>query len=94
MAYSTSNPPRMDVQPIAGQRRWQYVSTDASAAVRVANYITNGLDLGMKVNDLVVLHDTTNGIISTLKVASVSTTAPGAVNLADATVIGSATNTD
>lgn len=94
MAYSTSNPPRLVSQPIAGQRVWQYVHTDASATVRVSGYITNGGNLGMKVNDLVLLFDTTNGIVSTLKVATVSSTAPGAVDLADATVVGSATNSD
>lgn len=92
MAYSTSNPPRLVSQPIAGQREWQLVTTDASATVRVTGYISNADDLGMKVNDLVTLFDTTNGIVSTLKVASV--TAGGAANLADATVVGSATNTD
>lgn len=94
MAYETSNPPRLVSQPIAGQRVWQYVDGDASATVRVTGYITNGGRLGMKVNDLVMHFDTANGIVSTLKVVTVSSTAPGAVDLADATVVGSATNSD
>jgi hypothetical protein len=96
MAYSTSNPPKLVLQSIgnSGPAIWQYSSADASATVRVTGYITNGGALGMKVGDLVLMYDTGGGILSTLKVATVSATYPGAVDLADATVVGSATNTD
>ena len=57
MAYSTSNPPRLVQQPIAGLRMWQYDSVDAVTAVRVSGYFTNGWDLGMRKGDIVVVLD-------------------------------------
>lgn len=88
--YSTSNPPRLVSQPIAGQRTWQYVSPDAIATVNTSGYITNGGALGMKVGDRVEVTDTTNNIISSCTVVSVSSTAPGAVDLSDGVTIGTA----
>lgn len=55
--YSTSNPPRLVAQPIAGLRMWQYTSDDAVTAVRVSGYFTNGYDLGMRQGDIVVVLD-------------------------------------
>lgn len=96
MAYSTSTPPVCLPGTIGnfGQGLWVLQGTDASATVRVTGYISNGGDLGMKVGDLVIYYDTNLGITSTLNVATVSATAPGAVDLQDATVVGSTTNTD
>lgn len=97
MAYSASNPPILATQAIGyqpGARRWYLTGTDAVATVRVSGYISNGGSLGMKVGDLVEYFDSNLGITSTLNVDSVSSTYPGAVDLADATVIGSTTNTD
>jgi hypothetical protein len=97
MAYSTSNPPALLSQLIgsqAGSRKWKLTGTDAAATVRVTGYITNGGALGMQVGDLVEYYDSNLGIVSSLKVATVSSTYPGAVDLADATTIGSATNSD
>lgn len=98
MPYVTSNPPAlMSSGPLTndfGLRIWAYSSTDASATVRVTGYITNGGALGMVVGDIVMMRDTTNNILSTLRVVSVSSTYPGAVDLSDAVVVGSATNSD
>lgn len=98
MAYATSTPPRLIVPSFdntAGNiAQWSLNGTDAAATVRVTGYITNGGNLGMKVNDLVLYSDTNLGIISTLRVVTVSATAPGAVDLSDATTVGSSTNTD
>lgn len=95
MAYSTSNPPALLSQLVGGAyRKWVYKSADPAATVDAAGYITNGGALGMKVNDLVEVVDTNLGIVTIHKVASVSSTFPGAVNLADGTVVGTATNTD
>lgn len=93
MAYSTSNPPELHSQAVAGPRTWVYKSTDAIATVRATGYITNGQDLGMKLNDLVMVTDTTNGIISTARVASLSTS-NRSIDLADGTTIGTATDSD
>lgn len=95
MAYATSNPPRLLVPAFTGNGNvWRYDSADAAATVRVSGYITNGGNLGMKVGDTVISHDTNLGITSTMRVVTVSATAPGAVDLGDASTIGSATNSD
>lgn len=96
MAYSTSAPPVLLSQAIAGVRIWYHTSADAAAAVDTSGFITNGGDLGMKVNDIVMHKDSTSTAtaLSTHKVVTVSATAPGAVDLSDGTVVGSATNTD
>lgn len=92
--YSTSQPPFKLFGGITGSRKtiWGYESVDASATVRAASYITNGGDLGMKVGDLVICWDTATPQIFCCQVITVSSTAPGAVDLGDATVIGVATN--
>lgn len=94
MAYSTTNPPVPYGASISGQRptEWMLDGADAVADVQVTGYISNGGDLGMKVNDVVKYQDTNLGITSFLNVASVA--ASGAVDLQDATTIGSTTNTD
>ena len=96
MAYSTSAPPILLTQSIAGPRLWFHTSADATGAADLSGFITNGGDLGMKVNDFVIHKDsTTDATAATMhKVVTVSSTAPGAVDLGDGTVIGSATNTD
>lgn len=96
MAYSTSTPPILMIQPMAGIRTWYHTSADATAAVDASGFITNGGDLGMKAGDIVYHKDsTTNATALTMhKVVTVSSTAPGAVDLSDGTVVGSATNTD
>jgi hypothetical protein len=96
MAYSTSSPAQLIGQAIAGVRIWYQESADATAAADTSGFITNGGQLGMKVNDIVYHKDsTTDATALTMhKVVSVSSTAPGAVDLSDGVVVGSATNTD
>jgi len=54
MAYSTSTPPLLvGDQPIAGPKRWRYASTELPIVMCSSVHITNGLDLGMKIGDLV-----------------------------------------
>lgn len=95
MAYATTNPPRLMSQPIAGQRVWQYVSTDGQTDVRVSGYITNAGALGMKAGDLVWVVDSNSSPIASalLTVNSISATYPGAADLTDGTAI-TATNSD
>ena len=97
MAYSTSNPPTLVGKgTIKGDNQeWVYRSTDAATTVRVAGYITNGGDLGMRVGDTVKVVDTDASPVAVqlMNVVSVSTTAPGAVDLSDGVAI-TATNTD
>jgi len=96
MAYSTSSPPVCILQAIAGPRIWYHESADATAAADASGFITNGGALGMKVNDIVYHKDsTTDATALTMhKVVTVSSTYPGAVDLSDGTVVGSATNSD
>lgn len=96
MAYSTSAPPSCILQAIAGPKIWYHTAADATATVDASGYITNGGNLGMSVNDIVYHKDstTTATALTMHKVVSVSSTAPGAVDLSDGTVVGSASNTD
>lgn len=97
MAYSTANPPVLTEGgglTNATFRVWAYQSTDASTVVRVTGYITNGRELGMEVGDIVNALDTSTGIVTVHRVVTVASTGAGAVDLGDATTIGSATNSD
>lgn len=91
MAYSTSNPPRLVSQPIAGQRHWQYVSNDAITLVRVDGYITNAEELGMKANDIVTVIDADGNDADVAIVLAINS--DGSADLSDGTAIDE-TNTD
>lgn len=90
MPYSTSAPPQLVNQAIAGRRLWRYESTDAGSAVDASGYFTNGYALGMRDGDVVEVYETDTKILTTHVVTVSGTT----VNLADGTSVGSATNTD
>ena len=94
MAYSTSNPPILVAQGIGGAGPKIYVTNndDAAATVRANGYITNADDLGMAVGDVLIHEDLSAELVVTYRVDSV--TAGGAGDLADATTIGSATDSD
>jgi hypothetical protein len=86
MAYSTSNPPRLVSQPIAGLRMWQYTSADAVTLVRVSGYFTNGWELGMRAGDLVsVLDNDASPITGSL--CWVTSAVAGTVDLSDGVTI-------
>lgn len=95
MAYTSANLSCV-VQAIAGPSIWHHTSADATAAVDTSGFITDGGSRGMKVNDIVYHKDstTTATALTMHKVVSVSATYPGAVDLSDGIVVGSATNTD
>jgi hypothetical protein len=95
MAYSTSAPPVLITQAIAGLRIWYHTSADATAAADASGFITNGQDLGMEVGDLVYHKDSTSDAtaMTAHKVISLSTS-DRSVDLSDGTVIGSATDSD
>lgn len=63
MAYSTSNPPALQVQAIAqtNLRIWSYSSTDVATDVDAAGYFTNGDALGLKIGDIMFVVDTDTG---------------------------------
>jgi len=97
MAYSTSNPPKLVVQGLGGNgpNIWTLTGTDADTTVDGSGYITNGGNLGMKAGDLVFYTKTDASPIANFifNVTSVSTTAPGAVDLSNSTTV-TATNSD
>lgn len=72
MTYSVDNPPSLDTQAIAGHRTWTYKSADADGTVMGSDYFTNGDALGMKVNDLVRIVDTTTPLVSFAFVTAVT----------------------
>lgn len=74
MAYSTSNPPVLGVQPIASFRRWMYDSTHTQAEVIATGFFTNARDLGMKVGDELLSKGSTTYILSAHAVIAVSAT--------------------
>lgn len=91
MAYSTATPPSKVVSDIGnqGEQIWTYKSADTAAVVAADGYITNGLALGMKVNDIVNVIDTTTPLVTSHRVVSVNSTYPGVVDLSAAVTIGS-----
>lgn len=98
MAYSTSTPPALIAGGLTyngGPRVWIYTTTDATATIDTTGYITNGGNLGMRVGDIVLVFISSGTVtLSMYRVVTVSSTAPGAVDLSDGTVVGSNTNTD
>lgn len=79
MAYSTTNPPYLMSQPIAGRRWWQYDSSEGSTVILTATgYFSNGVALGMKLGDLIFTQGDSGGTTRTFGigiVSSVNTTA-------------------
>lgn len=96
MAYVATNPPVLtSAGPLTGRgKEWFYSSADTAATVDTTGYFTNGGDLGMKVGDLVTVEVTGTGVHTKHRVVTVSSTAPGAVDLGDGVAVTSATNTD
>lgn len=96
MAYSASAPPVLITQAIAGVRIWYHTSADATGDADASGFITNGGAIGMKVGDLLLHKDSTSSTtaVTMHMVHSVSSTYPGAVNLSDGVVVGSATSSD
>jgi hypothetical protein len=71
MSYATSNPPNFFGGSVGGAPRiWLYASEDVHTDVDEANYFTNGQDLGMKVNDVVIVIKTTATIGATIHVVT------------------------
>ncbi len=71
MAYVTTNPPhRISHGGISGPSLWIYThATDNRATVVAQDYITDALDLGMKIGDF-VLHFETDTLLGSLSTVS------------------------
>ena len=84
MAYVTTNPPQIKVQGLGnGNSVWTYASTDVHTDVDATDYFTNGSDLGMRVNDVVMVIKTSAAIGATLHVVT-AVTAGGAATVSPA----------
>lgn len=88
MAYSTSNPPKLVTQALAGGagKFWLYRSTDTASDVDAANYITDGGSLGMAIGDLVFVIDT-DASPPILTIHQVSATGDGTTDLNNLTTV-------
>jgi len=76
MAYATTNPPSLVAQRIGdGPAVWIYSSADVDSTVNGASYFSDGIALGMRVGDIVLVVDTTTPKVSYHGVASVTATA-------------------
>lgn len=85
MAYATTNPPvAISARVNAAATVWYYASADAHTAVDAANYFSNGDDLGMATNDVMIVVDTATPTCTIHNVASV--TAGGAATITAATL--------
>ena len=94
MACSTSNPPTLVFQAIAGKRYWAYNGSDDNAATRdAANYITNAAALGMKAGDVVFGQDNNDAAFLTAGHTVVTVGSSGA-DLSDGTTIAGSANAD
>ncbi len=85
MAYDATNPPVLMVPRLgaAVSAIWNYASTDIHTDVDAANYFSNGDDLGMQVNDVVMVVKTSATIGATLHVVT-AVTAGGAATVSPA----------
>lgn len=94
MPYDITNPPALLSCGIGGRhRKWRYeTDQDAVADIDTDGYITNAQELGMRVNDVVDVIDST-GAVTTHRVASIDADT-GAGNFGDGTVVGSVADAD
>lgn len=72
---------------VAG-KLWVYTSADAVATVVAQDYITDPVDQGMQVNDLVIIIDTTTPLISMSRVKTVSSDPAVGALLSTGTTVG------
>jgi hypothetical protein len=87
MAYSQNSinliTPVMGLGTTNTAQVWTHVSADAVATVIAAGYITNGDDIGMRVNDVVLVVDSNLGLVDVCIVTVV--TAAGLVTMVNGT---------
>lgn len=73
MAYNRDNLVTVSFEPLGGDfKMWRYASTDATATVAGAGYISDALKMGMKVGDLVIVSKTDTNAITFHRVTAVS----------------------
>lgn len=93
MTYATSNPPKLLVSALGGvgPSLWTYDSTDGTATIDDAGYISNAANLGMKVGDVVIATDTDASPPAVTSHRVVSISAAGAADLSEGVALSGAT---
>ena len=87
MAYVTTNPPQKVSGGIGGGLQlWLYSSADVHTDVDAVDYFSNGSALGMKVNDIIMVADTTTPFGVTNHAVTV-VTAGGAASIGAALLV-------
>jgi hypothetical protein len=89
MSYSTSSPPSLETQAIAGPKSFIYHSSDGSTSVSASGYISNGQDLGMKLGDRLTLVETDNSYARSIGAVTAVSTSDDSVTVS----FGSLTST-
>lgn len=81
MAYATNNPPVLLASRYDGGQGtlWSYVSADDPATIAAADYISNALNLGLKVGDVLLCSESDNAYTPFL--ATVASISSGAATL-------------
>jgi hypothetical protein len=79
MAYApagttSANPPTLLSQSLTGGRTWLYISTHTQAEVGTSDFISDGLALGIKVQDNVIVRGSTTYVQSNHNVRAVGST--------------------
>lgn len=77
MVYSTAEPPALTAGPLAGLggQRWVFFTNDTPATVAGASYFTNGVALGMRLGDEVLIINKTTFVIATARVITIASRA-------------------
>lgn len=91
MAYASNSLRRTTFGGIdnsAGGNLWVYTSADAVATVVAQGYISNPIDMGLLVNDLVIVVDTATPLISIARVKTVSAVVATGALLSTGVTIG------
>ena len=79
MAYSSTNPPVLHSQAIAGQKIWSYNTTEGSTVVLTATgYFTDGYNRGMRLGDLIIAYGDSGGTTRTFAIGIVSSVSSAA----------------
>lgn len=84
MAYNKNNLAMLASMFDGSWRLWVYRSADAIATVRAANYISDALAMGMKVQDTVIVVDTN---VPTQNICAVLTVGSTGADLSDGVVV-------
>jgi hypothetical protein len=91
MAYNSASLRRFvngNIDDSLAGNLWMYTSADAVATVVAQDYITNPVDMGMAVNDLVIIIDTATPLISIARVKTVSSVSTTGALLSTGVTIG------